>query len=66
MRNGAIMSRRETEVNDDTGNWRLNFNHAGHACRFIVDAAGIVLKRTSFPSSPRSAATAPFGSEPTK
>jgi hypothetical protein len=66
MQNGAITWRRGTGVDDDSGNWRLNLNHADRACRFIVDAACIVLKRTSFPISPRSGATAPSGSEPTK
>lgn len=49
MRNGAITSRCEKGVDEDTGRWRLTFQHEGRACRFTVDDAGTVLKRTTFP-----------------
>ncbi len=50
MRNGAITSRCETGVDEDEGRWRLTFYHGNRACRFIVDAAGNVLKSTTFPT----------------
>lgn len=54
MREGKITSRCETGVDADAGTFRLTFFHAGRACRFTVDGAGAILKRTSFdaPSRP--------------
>ncbi len=49
MRDGAITSRCEAGVDDDAGRWRLTFHHGDRACRFIVDEAGNVLKRVTFP-----------------
>lgn len=49
MREGAITSRCETGVEEDSGRWRLTFHHAGRACRFTVDEAGNVLKRATYP-----------------
>ena len=49
MRKGAITSRCEAGVDDDAGRWRLTFHHGDRACRFIVDEAGNVLKRVTFP-----------------
>lgn len=53
MRNGAIASRCEAGVDEDAGRWRLTFRHGECACRFIVDEAGAVLKRTTFPVKAR-------------
>ncbi len=49
MRDGAITSRCETGVDEDSGRWRLTFHHGGRACRFIVDAGGHILTRATFP-----------------
>ena len=49
MRDGAITSRCETGEGADAGRWRLTFYHRDRACRFIVDAAGTVVSRTTFP-----------------
>jgi len=65
MGSGAITSRCEAGVDDDAGRWRLTFYHNDRACRFIVDDAGTVIKRTSFPISPRSGGTARAGCDPT-
>ncbi|GEM_PF-371142 len=53
MRDGAITSRCEAGVDEDTGRWRLTFHHADRACRFIVDAAGNALTRATFPIKTR-------------
>ncbi len=49
MRTGAITSRCEAGVDDDAGRWRLTFQHGSRACRFVVDEAGVVLKKATFP-----------------
>lgn len=49
MRAGRITSRCEAGVDDDAGRWRLTFLHGDRACRFIVDEAGNVLTRATFP-----------------
>lgn len=49
MREGTITSRSERGEDEDAGRWRLTFHHADRACRLIVDDAGTVLKRTTFP-----------------
>lgn len=49
MRDGAITSRCEAGVAEDEGSWRLTFYHRDRAFRLVVDAAGTVLKRVSFP-----------------
>lgn len=48
MREGRITSRCETGVDEDAGRLRLTFYHWDRACRFIVDEAGIVLKKATF------------------
>ena len=54
MRQGDITSRCETGVDGDAGTFRLTFFHAGRAFRVTVDAAGTILKRTSFDVPSRS------------
>lgn len=49
LRDGSITSRCEAGIDEDAGRWRLTFNHGGRACRFVVDAAGNILTRASFP-----------------
>ncbi len=49
MRAGAITSRCEAGVDEDEGRWRLTFHRGDRAVRFIVDDAGQVLTRLSFP-----------------
>lgn len=53
MRDGSITSRCETGVDKDAGSWRLTFHHAGRACRFVVDEAGNILTRATFPIKTR-------------
>jgi hypothetical protein len=48
MRSGAMTSRCEKGVDEDAGRWRLTFFHAGRALRLTVDAAGTLLKRSTF------------------
>lgn len=59
MRNGAIASRCEAGVGEDAGRWRLTFRHGERVCRFVVDEAGAVLKRTTFPVKARPTEPAP-------
>jgi hypothetical protein len=49
MRDGSLTSICETGLGADAGRWRLTFRHAGHACRFTVDAAGRILSTSRFP-----------------
>lgn len=64
MRDGAITSRCEAGIGEDAGRWRLTFQHRDRACRFIVDGAGTVLTRTTFPIRTRpQAPAAPLGAE---
>lgn len=49
MRAGSITSRCEAGVDEDAGRWRLTFHRGDRAVRFIVDEAGQVLTRASFP-----------------
>lgn len=49
MRAGVITSRCEAGTAEDAGRWRLTFHHGGRACRFIVDEAGNILTRATFP-----------------
>ena len=49
MRAGSITSRCEAGVDEDAGRWRLTFHRGDRAVRFIVDDAGQVLTRASFP-----------------
>ena len=58
MRDGVITSRCETGVDEDAGRWRLTFHHGDRACRLIVDEAGNVLQRATFPIKPRPQAPA--------
>lgn len=53
MRNGEITSLCETGVDEDEGRWRLTFYHGNRACRFIVDAVGNILDKTTFPTRAR-------------
>lgn len=53
MRDGGITSRCETGVVKDAGRWRLSFHHGDRACRFIVDEAGTVIKKATFPIKTR-------------
>ncbi len=53
MRDGAITSRCEAGVAEDEGRWRLTFYHRDRAFRLVVDTAGTVLKRASFPVQTR-------------
>ena len=64
MRNGAITSRCETGIDEDAGRWRLTFQHADRACRFVVDEAGNVLTRTMFPVESRPAGPAARDGDP--
>ncbi|MBS1303360.1 DUF6522 family protein [Loktanella sp. SALINAS62] len=52
MRAGDITSRCETGVDDDAGRWRLTFYFGGRALRLVVDEAGTILSRSTFPSHP--------------
>ena len=49
MRAGDITSRCETGEGEDAGRWRLTFHHRDRALRLIVDEAGTIQKRTTFP-----------------
>jgi hypothetical protein len=49
MRAGTITSRCEAGTDEDAGHWRLTFHHGNRACRFIVDEAGSILTRATFP-----------------
>ncbi|NNU79938.1 hypothetical protein HMH01_05745 [Halovulum dunhuangense] len=53
MRDGRIVSRCETGMDQDAGRWRLSFYHEGRACRFTVDEAGTILKRSTFDAPAR-------------
>lgn len=50
LRQGKITSRCETGVDDDAGRWRLTFYSEGRALRMIVDKAGSILSRSTFPA----------------
>ena len=49
MRAGTITSRCEAGTDEDAGHWRLTFHDGNRACRFIVDEAGSILTRATFP-----------------
>lgn len=53
MQDGRITSRCETGIDEDAGQWRLTFYYGDRLCRFIVDEAGNILKKTAFPIKPR-------------
>lgn len=55
MRSGEITSRSETGVDEDAGVSRLTFHYRDRAVRLIVDQAGTILKRASFPARTREA-----------
>lgn len=57
MRTGEIMSRCEKGVGEDSGRWRLTFTYGTRACRIVVDTAGTILTRATFPVRPRRRAT---------
>lgn len=61
LRSGAITSRTEAGQDADEGKWRLTFVHAGRAHRFVVDAGGNILARSTFPASKRQSAQAAHG-----
>tara|TARA_B100002049_G_C15735142_1_gene232133 strand:+ start:35 stop:334 length:300 start_codon:yes stop_codon:yes gene_type:complete len=50
LRVGEITSRCETGVDDDAGRWRLTFYSDGRALRLVVDEAGAILSRSTFPA----------------
>ncbi|MCR8726123.1 DUF6522 family protein [Frigidibacter sp. ROC022] len=52
LRSNAITSRCEAGVDADEGRWRLTFFHGGKALRLVVDRAGRILTRSTFPSHP--------------
>lgn len=54
MRDGRITSRCERGEDEHQGRWRLTFHHEEKAVRLIVDDAGEVLTRASFPIRDRS------------
>ena len=54
MRDGRITSRCEAGVDEDAGRWRLTFLHDGRNFRLTVDAAGEILKQSTF-AAPRRA-----------
>lgn len=58
MRAGTIVSRCEEGVGEDSGRWRLTFTYGNRACRLIVDPAGSILKRATFPVRARPSKTA--------
>lgn len=49
MRAGTIVSRCEEGSGEDSGRWRLTFTHGNRACRLVVDSAGTILKRATYP-----------------
>jgi len=49
MRAGAIVSLCEEGTGEDSGRWRLTFTHGNRAYRLIVNSAGTILKRATFP-----------------
>lgn len=49
MRGGSLTSRCEAGVEEDAGKWRLTFHFQGRASRLIVDDAGKIVQRASFP-----------------
>jgi hypothetical protein len=52
MRMGDITSRCETGVDADAGRWRMTFYFGGRALRLVVNKAGTILSRATFPSHP--------------
>lgn len=63
MRAGDLTSRCETGEGEDAGRWRLTFHHRDRALRLVVDAAGTIHKRTTFPIRMRGQA-GPAGRDP--
>ncbi|RVV96717.1 hypothetical protein EKE94_17750 [Mesobaculum littorinae] len=59
MRGGGIATRSETGEGADAGRWRMTFFRGDRAFRLVVDAAGAVLSRSSFPIAPRGAGRPP-------
>lgn len=55
LRAREITSRCETGVDDDAGRWRLTFYSGGQALRLIVDEAGTIMSRSTFPAHAPSA-----------
>jgi hypothetical protein len=49
MRSGEITSKSETGVGEDAGRSRLTFLYGDRAVRLVIDQAGTILKRASFP-----------------
>ncbi len=52
MRAGDITSRCEIGVDDDAGRWRLTFFCGRRALRLVVDEAGTIMSRATYPSHP--------------
>lgn len=57
MGSGKITSISETGIDKDAGNSRLTFQYRDRAVRFVVDKAGTILKRSSFPVRSRNLIT---------
>ncbi|MEH6836003.1 MULTISPECIES: DUF6522 family protein [Falsihalocynthiibacter] len=53
MRNGEITSLSEAGIDEDLGRARLTFHYRDRVVRFVVDQAGNILKRASFPATSR-------------
>lgn len=49
MQGGQIASLCEEGKGEDEGRWRLTFRHQGRALRFVVDADGEILSRSTYP-----------------
>ncbi len=64
MRSGEIMSRCETGVDEDAGQSRLTFHYRDRAVRLVVDQAGTILKRVSFPARSRNSFSCEVFSSP--
>lgn len=54
MRRGAITSRCEAGMDEDSGRWRLTFYHGNRVCRFVVGEVGNILKQVTFHGKARS------------
>ena len=55
LRAGEITSRCEAGQDEDAGRWRLTFFSGGRALRLVVDQAGTILTRTTYPAHPPAA-----------
>lgn len=55
MRSGAITTRCERGEGDDAGRWRLTIRSDDRAGRLVVDEAGAILRRSTYPAGNRRA-----------